>query len=73
MLKKGDKIRRVGPNYFGVKNGEIYTFDGYKDSEHVFLKGYGDEGFSMEKFVLVQKAILDHNDLSEFGDLFYHA
>ena len=62
MFEKGDKVKRIGEDFQEVKQGEIYTFEKYKDDLNIYLKeliyGYAKDKFEkVEEFEIGEEVI----------------
>ena len=54
MFEKGDKVKRIGEDFQEVKQGEIYTFEKYKDDLNIYLKELN-YGYAKDKFEKVEE------------------
>ena len=70
MIKKGDKVKRIGEDFQEVKQGVIYTFEKYKDDLNIYLKeliyGYAKDKFKkVEEFEVGEEVIYHHPIVGE--------
>ena len=56
MIKKGDKVKRIGRDFREVKQGEIYTCTGTENMNNIYLEETnGDFGYAKDKFKKVEE------------------
>ena len=56
MIKKGDKVKRIGRDFRGVKQGEVYTCRGTENMNNIYLEETnGDFGYAKDKFEKVEE------------------